>query len=161
LDYLNRRTAGIMAGKAAGRPNPSLNILLPDATVRDFLERAFASPGTLQGIWLVEISPRRPALFTRPLLRLPAAGLTYEVRLQGRASAADAPDHRAMLANLAGLLEAGMAAGGRVYPPHAPVPSPAQWREHYGPETWARFAAAKRRFDPAGLLTPGPGIFGT
>lgn len=159
LDYLNRRTAGIMANKAAGRPNPSLNILLPDTAVRGFLEQAFASPETLRGIWLVEISPRRPTLFTRPLLRLPAAGLAYEVRLQGRGSAADAPDHRAVLANLIGLLEAGIAAGGRVYPPHAPVPSLAQWREHYGPETWARLATAKRRFDPAGLLTPGPGIF--
>jgi FAD/FMN-containing dehydrogenase len=160
LDYLNRRTAGITAGKAAGRPNPSLNILLPDTAIRGFLERAFASPETLQGIWLVEVSPRRPALFTQPLLRLPAAELAYEVRLQGRASASDALDHRTVLATLTGLLEAGMATGGRVYPPHAPVPSPAQWREHYGPETWTRFAAAKRRFDPTGLLTPGPGIFG-
>jgi cytokinin dehydrogenase len=65
-----------------------------------------------------------------------------------------------VLANLTGLLEAGMALGGRIYPPHAPVPSPAQWREHYGSETWARFATAKRRFDPTGLLTPGPRIFG-
>jgi FAD/FMN-containing dehydrogenase len=49
--------------------------------------------------------------------------------------------------------------GGKVYPPFAPVLSPAQWQEHYGPATWRRFAAAKKRFDPNNVLNRGPGIF--
>jgi hypothetical protein len=34
-----------------------------------------------------------------------------------------------------------------------------QWHDHYGPATWTRFAAAKRRFDPNNVLNPSVGIF--
>ncbi len=37
--------------------------------------------------------------------------------------------------------------------------TPADWANHYGPATWARLTAAKRAFDPANVLTPGPGMF--
>ena len=50
------------------------------------------------------------------------------------------------------------AAGGVVYPPHAPERTPEEWRDHYGAE-WPRLTAAKARFDPDGVLTPGPGLF--
>lgn len=36
--------------------------------------------------------------------------------------------------------------------------SPADWRRHYG-DRWEWFHALKRRYDPAGILAPGPGIF--
>jgi FAD/FMN-containing dehydrogenase len=49
--------------------------------------------------------------------------------------------------------------GGKVYPPFAPILSAAQWRDHYEPTVWTRFAAAKRRFDPNNVLNPGAGIF--
>ncbi len=32
--------------------------------------------------------------------------------------------------------------------------TPEEWRAHYGPE-WERFVAAKRRWDPDGILNPG------
>lgn len=32
------------------------------------------------------------------------------------------------------------------------------WVRHYG-DQWSRFARLKQQFDPAGILTPGPGIF--
>jgi cytokinin dehydrogenase len=51
------------------------------------------------------------------------------------------------------------AAGGKIYPPYSPILSSNEWREHYGPETWRRFAAAKERFDSNNVLTPGAGIF--
>jgi cytokinin dehydrogenase len=50
--------------------------------------------------------------------------------------------------------------GGKIYPPFAPVLSRAEWQRHYGPRTWERFAAAKNRFDPNNVLTPGAGVFG-
>ena len=50
-------------------------------------------------------------------------------------------------------------AGGKIYPHYCPILSKEQWQVHYGPETWPRFAAAKRRFDPNNVLTPGAGIF--
>jgi FAD/FMN-containing dehydrogenase len=52
-----------------------------------------------------------------------------------------------------------LTAGGKVYPPFAPILTQAQWQDHFGAETWKRFAAAKTRFDPRNVLTPGAGIF--
>src|SRR5262249_50363686 len=49
-------------------------------------------------------------------------------------------------------------AGAKAYPPYVAYSS-SEWQAHYGPETWKRVAAAKRKYDPAGVLTPGPGIF--
>jgi FAD/FMN-containing dehydrogenase len=50
-------------------------------------------------------------------------------------------------------------AGGKIYPPFAPILSHDEWQEHYSMDIWPRFAAAKRRFDPKNILTPGAGIF--
>lgn len=36
--------------------------------------------------------------------------------------------------------------------------SQADWIQQFGP-AWKAFSAAKRRFDPKNVLTPGPGIF--
>ena len=64
-----------------------------------------------------------------------------------------------MLAANHALLPRLQAAGGKIYPPYCPILSREQWQVHYGQETWQRFAAAKRRFDPNNVLTPGAGIF--
>jgi FAD/FMN-containing dehydrogenase len=90
---------------------------------------------------------------------MPASTLAYELRMQRRASAPDAADHRAMLAANVALVATAMQHGGKVYPPFAPILSAAQWRHHYGPATWTRFAAAKRQFDPNNVLNPSAGIF--
>jgi cytokinin dehydrogenase len=59
----------------------------------------------------------------------------------------------------ASLVATAIQRGGKVYPPFAPILTARQWREHYGAATWARFAAAKQRFDPNGVLNPSAGIF--
>ncbi len=64
-----------------------------------------------------------------------------------------------MLAANEALLPRLRAAGGKIYPPFAPVLSHKGWQEHYGSDTWPRFAAAKKQFDPKNVLTPGAGIF--
>jgi FAD/FMN-containing dehydrogenase len=157
--YLDRRTASIMAGKAKAMPNPSLVLTLPAASTRSFIAEVLTTPELAAGIWFFEISPKIPARHGQPLQKVPASGLAYELRMQRRASARDAADHRAMLAANATLVAMAMQQGGKVYPPFAPILTVAQWREHYGEETWLRFAAAKQRFDPNGILNPGAGIF--
>jgi FAD/FMN-containing dehydrogenase len=157
--YLDRRTAGITASKATTIPNPSLIVTLPAAATGPFIAEVLASPELSAGIWFFEVSPKIPARHTRPLQKMPAGPLGYELRMQRRASAFDADDHRAMLAANRRLVARVLEQGGKVYPPFAPVLSPAQWREHYGPAIWQRFAAAKKRFDPNSVLNPGAGIF--
>jgi FAD/FMN-containing dehydrogenase len=157
--YLHRRTASITAGKAKALPNPSLVLTLPAAGTSSFIAQLLASSELAAGIWFLEMSPKIPARHGEPLQKMPASALAYELRMQRRASARDAADHRAMLAANAALVTTAMQCGGKVYPPFAPVLTAAQWREHYGAATWARFADAKQRFDPNGVLNPGVGIF--
>ena len=96
---------------------------------------------------------------TQPLQKMPAADLSFGVRLQRRTSAAAMHDPQAMLAANQKLVTRLLAIGGKVYPPYAPVLTQEQWRQHYGSTIWQRFAAAKKRFDPNNVLTPGAGLF--
>jgi len=157
-DYLNRRTASVNVSKTKKNPNPSLVVTLPGSSVHSFLTHVLSNPEASVGIWFFEVSPKITTRFTQPLAKMPAGDLSYELRMQRKASAENAPDHRAMLAANQALLPLLLAAG-KVYPPFAPILSHEQWQEHYGKEVWARFAAAKKRFDPNNILTPGAGIF--
>jgi FAD/FMN-containing dehydrogenase len=158
-DYLNRRTTSIAASKINAMPNPSLIVNMPADATKAFVAEILASPKLAAGIWFFEVSPKVPARHGQPLQKMPGSSLAYELRMQRRASASDAADHRAMLAVNATLLATAMQHGGKIYPPFAPILSAEQWRDHYGSTTWKRFAAAKRRFDPHNVLNPGAGIF--
>jgi len=48
-------------------------------------------------------------------------------------------------------------AGGTLYPVSASPMSPDDWRRHLGPH--ADLAAARTRWDPRGVLTPGYEVF--
>jgi cytokinin dehydrogenase len=161
-DYLDRRTASQSASIAAvkrGAKNPSLAFMLPAASVAPFVMHVLSTPEEFVGIWLIEVFPMITARFTQPLQMMPATELSFGVRLQRRTSADNGHNPQAMLAANDALVSGLLATGGKVYPPYAPVLSPAQWQQHYGPPTWQRFAAAKKRFDPNNVLTPGAGIF--
>ena len=158
-EYLNRGTAGQTAAKASGKPNPSLVATLPDNSVQDFLGHLLSTPEAFIGIWFFEVSPKVNARHKQPLQKMPSGLLSFELRMQRRASATDAPDHKAMLSMNDTLVPRVQAAGGKIYPPFAPILSREQWQEHYGSETWQRFDAAKKQFDPINVLTPGAGIF--
>jgi cytokinin dehydrogenase len=52
-----------------------------------------------------------------------------------------------------------VALGGARYVEDAQPFAHADWRTHYGSALYTKFAAWKKRFDPHGILGPGPGIF--
>jgi cytokinin dehydrogenase len=161
-EYLNRRTALLIPliarAKADKIPNPAIAATFPEASVRSFLNYMLFTPEAYVGIYWLEVSPKVTARHTQPLQKMPLGNLSYEVRMQRRASAAHAPDHQAMLAANEALVPRIRDAGGKIYPPFAPVLSHDDWRSHFG-DTWPRLAAAKQQFDPKNVLTPGPGIF--
>jgi FAD/FMN-containing dehydrogenase len=159
-DHLDRRTASVAATRTRGTPNPSLALVLPEQAVRSFLAALLSDAKAVSGIWRVEIVPMMTARFKRPLHVMPQGEVAFTVRLQRRASADNAPDHQTMLAQNDLLVRRCLTLGGKIYPPFAPVLTREDWQRHYGPQLWQRFAAAKKHFDPNGVLTPGAGVFG-
>ena len=139
--------------------NATLVTTLPDSSARPFLAHVLSTPGAFVGIWFFEISAKVPARHTLPLQKTAAGAFAFELRMQRRAAADDGLNLKAMLAANDALLPRLQAAGGKIYPPYCPILSKEQWQVHYGPETWPRFAAAKRRFDPNNVLTPRSGNF--
>src|SRR6185369_1106852 len=67
-----------------------------------------------------------------PLQKMPAAVLSFGVRLHRRTSDAAMHAPKAMLAANQKLVTRLLALGGKVYPPYAPVLTQEQWRQHYG-----------------------------
>jgi FAD/FMN-containing dehydrogenase len=57
------------------------------------------------------------------------------------------------------ILERALRLGAKRYAPYGGIVSSADWALHYGSVTYARFQAAKKRFDPHGVFTPGTGMF--
>jgi cytokinin dehydrogenase len=157
-DYLNRRTAAVARAKDGQAPNPAIIAIVPDTSVQSFLNYMLSTPEAYTGIRLFEVSPKVTTRHTQPLQKMPFGTLSYELRMQRRASADNAPDHKAMLAANEALLPRIQGAGGKIYPPFAPILSHEEWRTHYG-DTWTRFASAKQQFDPKNILTPGFAIF--
>jgi FAD/FMN-containing dehydrogenase len=142
-------------------PHPWLNLFLPDAVTDDYATAVLAdlTPAETGASGVVLLYPVPRAKFTRPLLRVPDSDLVFLFVVLRTA----APDTGALPA--ATMLEANrhlylraQARGGTQYPVGAIPMTAADWRIQYGPE-WDRFRAAKRRFDPRGILTPGQGIF--
>jgi FAD/FMN-containing dehydrogenase len=158
-DHLDRRTASVAATKAMGSPNPSLALVLPETAVGPFLASVLSDPDTSAGVWRIELLPMIANRFKQPLHVLPQGKIAFTVRLQRRASGENAPDHVKMLTANQRLVERCLKDRGKIYPPFAPPMSRENWQLHYGPRLWQRLAAAKKRFDPNNVLTPGAGVF--
>ena len=56
------------------------------------------------------------------------------------------------------LFERSRAVGGYHYPNGAIALTRGDWIQHFG-DAWPDLARARRRYDPAGILTPGQRIF--
>jgi cytokinin dehydrogenase len=159
-DYLDRRTASVVATKAKGIPNPSLALVLPERSVRSFLSSVLADPEAAAGIWRIEVLPMMTVHFKQPLHVLPEGALVFTVRLQRRASAEHAPDHKAMVRANQALAQRCFAAGGKVYPPHAPVLSPEEWQRALRATDVAAVRCCEETIRSDNVLTPGAGVFG-
>ncbi len=152
-------TAARRVSPPGRRAENQVALVLSESSVPQFLAHVLSMPEATIGIWRIEVFPMKTALIRQPLHKMPAQKITFTLRLQRRASAHYAPDHKAMLQAFQALLLRLRPAGGKIYPPYSPILSRNEWREHYGAETWRRFAAAKKQFDSNNVLMPGAGIF--
>lgn len=163
LDFLDRLRPGVASRQADGswfHPHPWLNLFLPDDAVEAFVTTALAGtdPAHLGPSGLILLYPLRPARVRTPMLQMPA-GDTVWLFAMLRTGLPQNPAHTDRMLQLnADLCEASWMAGGCVYPSNAVPMSAADWQAHFG-TAWGRMAAAKKRFDPAGIFATGQGLF--
>jgi FAD/FMN-containing dehydrogenase len=144
------------------RAKPWLTVWLPDSRVEEVVGATLAelTPADVGAGGFVLLYTHHRTALTRPSLRLPAPDGSDLVHLFTVMTAGppDAEFAAAMLARNRRLLDRALAAGGRRYPIGTVASGPADWRAHYG-DRWPQLVALKRRYDPAGILTPGHGVF--
>jgi cytokinin dehydrogenase len=160
--FLNRLAASVEFLKSIGewaRPHPWLNVFLPgtgtDSLVASVIEDLTPADIGLSGVILLYPIPRRR--LRAPLLRVPDEELVFLLTLL-RTASPGAADPAAMVEANRALYRRVQAAGGTQYPVGTIPTTHADWRRHFGP-WWPRLAAAKRTYDPAGILAPGQGVF--
>lgn len=162
FDFLNRLAGTVELLKANGewaRPHPWWNGFLPDRATDAFATATLnkLTPADIGASGLILLYPFARARLRRPLLRVPDDDLIFLLAIL-RTASPGAKSAREMVAANRRLYDRARAVGGYQYPASAIPVTRADWRAHYGP-LWPGFVAAKRRYDPAGILAPGQKIF--
>ena len=164
--YLHREVARDTAAYAARKRTPSralyITMFVPGSVGEEFVARILATPAETSGVTRFSLYLLPVQKFTRPMFMLPRreefALATFLIRAGGLPISDGERAYSEAVTTVRGLVDKTYAVGGKVYPPYAPFFSRADWEAHYGPN-WQRLIAAKNKFDPMGILTPGTGMF--
>jgi FAD/FMN-containing dehydrogenase len=164
FDFLDRLAPAVAFLESTGEwfdPHPWWNMFLPDSATDAFVTGVMTNltEADIGASGVILLYPLRRAELRAPLLRVPDEPTVFLFSVLRTA----APDTGAlgtdvMLRDNRALFEQGRGLGGYEYPIGSIPMSPGDWRQHYGPQ-WQLLAAAKHRYDPRGILTPGQGIF--
>ncbi|RLK58185.1 FAD-binding protein [Actinokineospora cianjurensis] len=146
---------------------PWYDIWLPGSTLENYLAEVVPTltPRDIGPYGAGLIYPQRRSLTTRPFPRLPRPDGTrwafvLDINTVAEKAGPDPAFVEEMLARNARMFARARDAHGATLYPIGSVPFTARdWRLQYG-DRWQAFQAAKRRYDPSGILTPGPAIFG-
>ncbi|HWZ89005.1 MAG TPA: FAD-binding protein [Polyangiaceae bacterium] len=143
--------------------HPWFDVFLPDSKVESYVGEVLPTL-TAEDIGptgFVLLFALEHSKLKRPLFRVPSGGEHVWLFDILTSSAAPGPDPEfvtQMLARNRTLFEKARALGGTRYPIGSVEFSHQDWRIQYG-DVWDAFKSAKHRFDPDGILSPGPGIF--
>ena len=163
-DYIAPETdrAATWAAARLGRQLGDLVTFIPGPGAKDLTTKILLEMSkSVYGPTSFTFPVHNLARFHHPLFKVPTGEVAFSLWLFPRTvPAGDASAHAALMAETRRLFETMRAMGGKCYIAHSSVPfPPTGWEDHFGPDTWKRLAAAKNRFDPNHVLTPGPGIF--
>lgn len=145
------------------RPKPWYACWLPESTVERYVGETLAelTPDDVGDGGFVLLYVQRRSALTRPSLRLPAGDsewvYLFTVMTAGPPEAGGEFAER-MLRRNRRFYERARDLGGVRYPIGSVPFTPDDWRDHYG-DRWPHLVALKQRYDPDGILTPGPGVF--
>jgi len=161
-DFIDRLAPVVAALKEAGiwaYAHPWLNLLLPGRSAASLIaaELADLTPADV-GAGLVLTYPIPGDRLSTPLLPVTGDELTHLFAILRATPPADTATVDRLLAANRAAYEAVAAAGGTQYPVGSVPFTRADWRTHFG-AAWPQLKAAKRRYDPRGVLVPGQGIF--
>lgn len=159
--FADRVTPLIDSLKANGRinlPHPWFDVFVPNSAINAYTASIFAT------LTHADLGPDFPILFipfntgpfTHPLLRMPSEPVAFLFDILS--TAPDSIVAAQMVARNRTLFERARDLGSKRYVISAIPFSQDDWEQHFGP-VWDQLVSAKDRFDPDGILTPGPGIF--
>jgi cytokinin dehydrogenase len=144
---------------------PWSDVILPEAAVEQYVGKVIPTlnldqVGATGTVFLFRTHRSR---LTRPMFRIPEPDGSPWVYLFDvlTSSARPGPDPaftERMLARNRDLFERARAVGGTRYPMGSTPFSQEDWRRQYG-SYWSTLRRTKQRYDPEGIMTPGPGIF--
>jgi FAD/FMN-containing dehydrogenase len=106
----------------------------------------------------VTFYPMRTSAVRTPLVGLPEEEIAFPFNLVRIPPSNDAAKAAHMIAQNRAIYDRIRDAGGVHYPVSAIPLSSADWKDHLG-SAWPRLHAAKLRYDPGNLLTPGYNVF--
>jgi FAD/FMN-containing dehydrogenase len=139
-------------------PHPWINLFLPASAVDRYVSDVLddLTPDDVNGPIL--LYPYWRFRLTRPMLQVPDARMIFLFALLRTTVPPDPAIAEAMVAANRVRFERARDVGGKQYPIGWIPFSRADWRDHFD-DQWHRLVAAKRRYDPNRILTPGQGIF--
>ncbi|WP_224244649.1 FAD-binding protein [Hyalangium gracile] len=163
LEWVNSLSQQLGELKRLGqyvRPHPWCDLLVPSSRIASFVSDVLreVAPTEISRVFPLLLYPFNRQHITRPLFRVPDEDTFFLFDILRTVS----PETRTaaqMVAHNRLLFELNRSWGGTHYAICAVGCSHEDWKRHFG-SAWDAFAAAKRRYDPDGVLTPGPGIFG-
>ncbi|MFF3942451.1 FAD-binding protein [Streptomyces phaeofaciens] len=161
-DFLDRLAPLVASLKEAGfwtYAHPWLNLMLPGSAAASVSGPLLANltPADL-GPGVILFYPMLKERLTTPLLRTSDEDVSYLFDILGATPPDDTATVERLLAANRSAYEAAAAAGGTQYPVGSIPFTPEDWRDHFGP-AWPALEAAKRTYDPRGILVPGQGVF--
>lgn len=139
--------------------HPWLNLLVPGARTAEVVGEILAGTTTADvGAGLILLYPLDRARLNAPLLSMPDDTVPYLFAILAAVPATEtATVERLLTANRAAYDKVA-AAGGTQYPVGSIPFRPEDWRTHFG-AAWPQLEAARKTYDPKGVLVPGQGIF--
>ncbi|MDK1475388.1 FAD-binding protein [Streptomyces sp. 549] len=166
LDYytfLDRLGPVVEQLKEAGlwyQAHPWLNLLLPGDEVRPLAAELLGrlTPAEVGPAGVVLLYPLTGDRLRTPLLRTPDDPMPYLLAVLRTCPPEDDATVRRLLAANRAAYETVRDSGGKQYPVGSIPFGPADWRDHFG-AAWPQLSAARRRYDPDNLLTPGQHVF--
>jgi cytokinin dehydrogenase len=167
LDYVLRVDVLVDQLKAAGLwegwQRPWFDVFLSNKVVERYVGDVIPTltPEDVGTTGFLLLFAQKRSTLTRPFLRVPDSRdwtFLFDILTSASAPGQDPAFVERMLARNRRLFEAARRVGGTRYPISAIPFNRGDWARQYD-GVFSDFVRAKHRYDPDGILTPGPGIF--